>query len=231
MNKIAAIGDNRPPDPVEELFSKHSDTLEEIENWLDGAEVENEGQMVAVDGLIKDIKAIEKEAKTEKESEFRPYKDRVDSVILKWKAPMAELSSLRTSLLSVVGPFKQKLADEKEAAKRKAYDEARAAEIAAKEAVEAADMKNIEERRAADALAAEATEASRVAQAARDDKVKGLRKTYIPEIVDPKACINWIAQNDRPAIMEFIDAYVARKTREGVRDIGGVNVTEEKRAL
>lgn len=231
MNKIAAMGDNNPPGPVEDLKAKHADVLGEIENWLDGIEVESEGQMSAVDDLIKAIKAIEKEAKAEKDSEYRPYKDGCDSVVLKWRAPLEEFASLRTGLLAVVGPFKQKLADEKEAVKRAAYEEASAAEIAAKEAAATADMKDIDARRAADKLAAEATEASRSAQAARDDKVKGLRKSYVATITDRKACINWIAVNDKPALEAFMDDYVFKKTRTGFSDISGVDVQLERRAF
>ena len=229
--KLPPKDHNQPPDPILELWAKHSDTIDEVENWLDGDEVENEGQMKAVDSLIKDIKAIENEAKAGKDSEYRPHKDGCDRVIARWKPPLKELETFRTGLLAIVGPFKQALADEKEAAKRKAYDEARKADEAARKAAEAVDMKNIEERRKADRLAEKASDASKAAQVARDDKVKGLRKTYIPEIVDAKACINWIATNDRAAVMEFITAYVARKTREGVRDIAGVVVTETKRAF
>ena len=84
-----------------------------------------------------------------------------------------------------------------------------------------ADMKDVSQRRTADQLAAEAMEAERALQAVTKDKVSGLRKTTVPEIVDPKACINWIASNDKPALREFMEIYVARKTREGVRGIDG----------
>lgn len=231
MNKLAKLGDNNPPDPIAELWAKHEAIIGESEGWLDGETVKSEGAMQAVDELIKGIKAIEKEAKAEKDSEYRPHKDGCDRVVARWKSPMAELENLRTGLLAIVGPFKQKLAAEKESATRKAYEVAREKKETALKAAAAADMKNIGERREADRLAAEASEASMAAQVARDDTVKGLRQTYIPTIVDEKACINWIATNDRPAVMEFIEAYVARKTREGVRGIAGVEVREEKRAF
>lgn len=229
--KLPPKDHNQPPNPIRELWAKHSDTIDEVEHWLDGVEVETEGQMKAVDALIKDIKTIEKEAKAGKDSEYCPHKDGCDRVIARWKEPLDDLIHLRTGLLKVVGPFKQALADEKEAIKRAAYAEARAKEAEAQAALETVDEKDIKAVRAADALVAEAMDARGAAHAARDDKVLGLRKTYVSTIVDAKACINWIATNDRDAVMEFIEAYVARKTREGVRDIAGVTVTEERKAF
>ena len=52
MTALAKIGGNNPPDPVEVLFEKHGAIIAEAENWLDGAEVQSEEQMAAVDVLI-----------------------------------------------------------------------------------------------------------------------------------------------------------------------------------
>lgn len=231
MNAPSKIGHNNPPDPIDEIRAKFADTILEVENWLDGSPVENEGQMKAVDALLASVKEAESAAKAAKEDEYRPHKAACDAVISRWKPVLDDLDRMKKGLAAAVTAFKNKLAAEKEAEKRRAYEEAEAKRRAAEEAQRTADMADLEARRRADELAAEAREAERQAQAARDDKVKGLRTYTIPEIVDPRACINWIAQNDKPALLAFMEEYVARKTREGVRGIGGVEVRTEKRAI
>ena len=51
---------NNPPDPIDEALAPFGDTITEAEAWLDGSAVETEGQMKAVDALIKEIKAAKK---------------------------------------------------------------------------------------------------------------------------------------------------------------------------
>jgi hypothetical protein len=231
MNAPAKIGHNGPPDALEDLIAKWADTILEVENWLDGAPVENEGQMKAVDALLAAVKDAEGEAKDAKEAEYRPHKLACDAVVTRWKPVLDDFDRMKKGLAAAVTAFKNKLAAEKEAERRKAWEEAEAKRRAAEEAQRTADMADLDARRKADELAAEAREAERQAQAAKKDTVKGLRTYTIPEITDPKACINWIAQNDKPALLEFMTAYVERKTREGVRGIAGVEVRSEKRAV
>lgn len=231
MNAPAKIGHNNPPDPIDEVRAKFADTILEVENWLDGAAVENEAQMKAVDALLASVKEARTAAEDAKELEYRPHKAACDAVVARWKPLLEDLDRMKKGLAAAVTAFKNKLAAEKEAERRKAWEEAEAKRKAAEEAQRIADMANLDERRKADELAAEAREAERMAQAAKKDTVKGLRTYYVPEITDPKACINWIAQNDKSAVMAFMEDYVARKTREGVRGIGGVTVHSEKRAV
>lgn len=231
MNAPAKIGHNNPPDAIEEIKARFADTILEVENWLDGAAVENEAQMKAVDALLASVKEARTAAEEAKEAEYRPHKDACDTVVSRWKPILEDFDRMKKGLAAAVTAFKNKLAAEKEAERRKAWEEAEAKRKAAEEAQRTADMADLEARRAADELAAQAREAERLAQAAKKDTVKGLRTYHVPEIVDPKACINWIAQNDREAVMAFMEEYVARKTREGVRGIAGVEVRTEKRAV
>lgn len=224
-------GHNNPPDPIEEVRAKYADTILEVENWLDGAAVENEAQMQAVDALLATMKDAEADAKAAKEVEYRPHKEAADAVVSRWKPVLEDFDRMKKGLAAAVSKFKAALAAEKEAARRKAWEEAEAKRREAEEAQRSADMADLDARRKADELAAAAREAERNAQAAKNDKVKGLRTYTIPEIVDGTACARWIWVNDREAMQEFLTAYVERKTREGVRGIAGVEVRTEKRAV
>ena len=224
MNQVAKLGHNNPPDPFDEICDEFADTFAEVSNWLDGTSVENEGQMKAVDALLATIKQAEARTKDAKEHEYRPHKDACDAVVARWKPLVDDLDRMRKGLAVAVSKFKAKIAAEKDA-------ERRAAERAAREAREAAEKAAHDPKRQseASALQIEAIEAQKAAQAV--EKVKGLRTYTVPEIIDAKACLNWIAQNDREAVVAFMDEYVAKAVRGGNRSIAGVEVRREKRAV
>ncbi len=229
MNELAAIGHNQPPPDPASIKSEYSDLILEVENWLDGYAVETEDQMKSVDALLKGVKDAEKEAKAAKETAYRPHKEAGDAVVAEWKPLLDDFGRMKSGLTTIVGKFKTRLAAEKAAEARRLRDEADNKAREAGAAKNQADMGNIEERREADDLAARAREMERAAQAV--EKVTGLRTFTVPGIVDPKACINWIVRNDKPAVMEFMEGYVARAVREGRRDIDGVIIRKEKRAV
>lgn len=230
VNAPAKIGHNNPPDALEEVRTKWADTILEVENWLDGAAVETEAQMKAVDALLADIKTARTDAEDGKEAEYRPHKAACDAVVTRWKPLLEDLDRMKKGLASAVTAFKNKLAAEKEAERRKAYEEAEAKRRAAEEALRAADMANLDERRKADELAAAAREAERAAQAAKNDKVKGLRTVTRYEITDPKALVNWIARNDRDTMAAFIEECARRYSRTDVK-ADGLRVWTEKEAF
>jgi hypothetical protein len=231
MNQLAPIGHNNPPDPIDIIKADFADTLSEVENWLDGAEVQTEGQMKAVDALIKGVKEAEAAAKVAKEAEYRPHKEACDAVVSRWKPALDDLDRMKKGLLAAVDSFKRKLAAEKAEAERKARMEADRLRREAEEAARAASAADLEaQRKAAEKLAA-AQEAMRAASDARKDNVKGLRTVTTATITDPRACINWIRENDREALVAFMDDYVARATRAGVCGIAGVEVTTTKHAF
>ena len=57
--------------------------------------------------------------------------------------------------------------------------------------------------------------------------MKGLRTYTVYEITDGTACARWIWQNDREAILEWMQSYVERSKAT----IDGVSVRTEKRAV
>lgn len=228
---VATIGHNNPPSAQDELKALYADAISEAENWCDGERVQNDGQMRDVDKLIASIKDAERTAKAHKEGEFRPHKDAADAVIAAWKPLLDDLDRIKKSLLSIVGNYKTEKARKVAEEQRRLEAEAEARKREAEAAQRDVDMGDVNQRREADAIAFEAREAERAAQAAKKDKPTGLRTFTVPHIVDRRACINWIAVNDKTALSEFMDDYVKRKTREGVRGIDGVEVRQEQRAV
>ena len=221
---------NSPPDPIDEALAPFGDAISEAEGWLDGAAVTTEGQMQAVDVLIKEIKAARKAVDAAEESEAKPIYDAWKAAKARFKPTVDDLDRIVKGLVSVVDAFKRKLAAEKEAARKEAERLAWEETRKAQEAARLADAGNIEATRAAAAQMEAAEEAQRKAAEAAKDTVKGLRTVTRYEITDHKALLNWIAKNDRDAITAFIEEY-ARKEHKVIANADGIRVWTEKAAF
>lgn len=231
MNAQATIGHNQAPDPIDEALAPYGDALTEAENWLDGTAVETEGQMRAVDALLKQIKAAEKAVKDAEESEAKPIYDAWKAAKARYVPTLDDLGRIKKGLVSVVDAFKRKLAAEKAEAERKARAEAEAARRAAEEAARQADSADLDaQRKAADAKAA-ADLAQAQAVAASKDTVKGMRKVTRYEITDHRALLHWIAANDRDEVTAFIEEYARRNHKGKAYAAAGLRVWEEKEAF
>lgn len=220
---------NNPPDPIDEVIALHSDTIAEAENWLDGEPVADEGQLKAVDVLTKAVKAALKDANAAEKSAAAPLHDAWKAEKARWKPTLDDLARIRDGLVALAAPFKAKLAEEKRAAERAAWEAAEKARKDAEAMAAQANAADIEAQREAAAAAQAAIEAQQAASAASKDKVGGMRKVAKFEVTDMRALINWIAVNDKPAIAEFATEY-ARKNHK-VAPLDGVDSWTEKEAF
>lgn len=230
MNAAAKIGHNAPPDPIDEALAPFGDTITEAENWLDGTPVETEGQMQAVDALIKGIKAAKKAVEAADESVTKPMYDAWKAEKARFKPTLDDLDRMVKGLVAAVDTFKRKLAAEKEAARKAAERAAWEATRAAEDAARAAGASDIEAQRAAAAKIAEAEAAQKVAMAANKDTVKGLRTVTRYEITDHRALINYIALKHREDLTAFIEEW-ARKNHKENATAPGLRVWQEREAF
>ena len=231
MTAQAAIGHNFPPDPLDDALAPYGDAITEAENWLDGSPVENEGQMKAVDALLRQIKAAEKAVKDAEESEAKPIYDTWKAAKARYAPTLTDIERIKKGLVAVVDAFKRKLAAEKAEAERKARAEAEAARRAAEEAARKADVADLEAQRQAAEAKAAADLAMAQAAAAAKDTVKGLRKVTRYEITDHRALLHWIASNDREEITAFIEEYARRHHKGKAFMAAGLRVWDEKEAF
>lgn len=228
-NPRAVIGDNFPPDPIDVALEPYAAVLEEVGNWLDGAAVENDGQLKATDDLLKDLKAARKAVDVARDEYTKPLHEAWKVEVARWKPTQDDLDRQVKCLVAAQAPYKAKLAAEKEAARQAAQAEADAKAEAARQAHIAANAASLEERRKADDLMREAEEASRAAARAAKDTVKGMRSVQVFEIESHKAALHWIVTNDRDAVTAFIDDYVRSNFK--LRPIDGVKVETRKEAF
>ena len=213
-NTRAVIGGNSPPDPIEVVTAQYDDIISEAQNWSDGESVTDEAQMNAVDELIKRFKTYRADL-------TKAAKERTDPLHQAWKSEVAavrvytdDADLLQRTLVAAVAPFKAKLAAEKEAARKAAWQAAQDAEREANAKAAAADTANIEAQREAAQAQAAAMEARKTASAAQKDTVKGMRTVHYHDIADMRALVNWIATNDKPAMAAFAEAYAARNHKD-----------------
>lgn len=214
MNKRAVIGGNLPPDPLDEALAPYGDFITEAEQWLDGAVVETEGQMAAVDLLTKHIKDAKKAVGAAEESAAKPIYDQWKAEKAKFAPTLTDLDRIIKGLVAAVDGFKRKLAAEREADRKAKEKAAWEAMRAAEEAAKKADTTNLEAQREADA----AMDAARLAQAEAKsvEAVKGLRLTWFHSVDDLSALLRWINKHDRAALDAFAEEYALKHRTDGV---------------
>jgi hypothetical protein len=214
MNDRAIIGGNNPPNPLEAVASQYDDIISEATNWTDGEPVTTEAQMLSVDALIKGCKTYRADL-------AKAGKLCTEPLHTAWKASVAvvkvytdDADRIQAALVASVGPFKATLAAEKETARRAAWQAAQDAERAAEELARAADVSNLDAQREADAARHAALDAKKAASAAQKDTVKGMRAVQYHDIANMRGLVNWIAVNDKPAMVAFAGAYAARNHKD-----------------
>lgn len=221
---------NMPPDPIDEALAPFGDVISEAEGWLDGTPVENEGQMKAVDTLIKDMKAAKKAVEAAEESEAKPIYDQWKAAKERYKPTLTDLDRIVKGLVATGGAFKRKLAAEKEAARKEAerlaWEETRKAQETARNAA----ANDIEAQRAAAEQAAAAEAAQKAAQSAAKDTVKGMRTVTKYEVTDHRALLHWIAKNDKDAVYAFIEEWARRNHKDYIA-AEGLRVWSEKESF
>ena len=223
---IPPMGHNLPPNPIDDALIPFGDAITEAEAWLDGKPVETEGQMKAVDALIKDVKAGKKAVEGAEESAAKPIYDQWKAEKAKFAPTITDLDRIVKGLVATVDGFKRKLDAEKEAARKEAerlaWEETRKAQEAARNAA----ANDIEAQRAADAQIEAAEAAQRAAAIAAKDKVLGLRSVTTVVVVDQVQLAKWLWANDRDAMVEFHE----ERARKLFLHLPGVvdRVTEKK---
>jgi len=223
-----SVGGNNPPDPIDEALAPYGEAIDEAQNWLDGQPIENADQLKATDALLKTIKSALKDLNAARDESTKPLHEAWKTEIARWKPTQDDLDRIVKGLIACQDPYKRKLAAEKEAEKRAAWDAANKARQEAEDAAKAASASDIDAQRDAAQKAAQAQQALADASAKQKDRVLGMRTVHRYDIEDHRAALHWIAGNDRDAITAFIEAYVAKNHKD--TDIAGVKRWQEKEA-
>lgn len=228
MNIAAPIGHNNPPDPIETITATFEDARTEAESWLDGKPVETEGQMRAVDELRGSMRQWRLQLEKGQKDATAPLHDAWKREGERWEPTIADAKMIEEGLVALVGDFKQKLAAQKEAERKAAWEKAEAARKEAEAKIAAASAADIEAQREAKAAIDAADLARAQASAAQKDTVKAMRTVTKYEITDHRALLNWIAKNARDDVTAFIEGWAQKNHKTAEAD--GLRVWTEKEA-
>lgn len=214
------IGGNQPPEH-ERLLMELEDVHLEAQNFLDGEEIETDGQADAVAAFVKKARALKKEAeearKAEKEphleagravdAKFKPITTRADVIVKAANAPLARY----------LERLEQRRREEAEQARRDAELAQREAEAKRRAAEEKG---NLDELEAAEAAQDEADELFKDAKKAEKQKANigggdgsraiGLRTKTEVEVVDNRALLNHIIKTNPEPLREWLREYAKR---------------------
>lgn len=231
MNDITPppAGHNNPPDPIDTINGAFESDRDEAANWLDGTTVENEAQMNAVDALRKSMREWRLELERGQKSATAPLHDAYKAELARWKPTIEDAKRIEGCLIAAVDGYKRKLAEEKRAAERAAWEATEKARREAEALARAAAPTDLEAQREAEAAKQAALDAERAALAARKDTVKGMRTVTRYEITDHRDLLNWIARNRRDDVTAFIEAW-AQKNHKPDPQAAGLHVWTEKEA-
>lgn len=239
MNAPAKIGDNLPPEPFDLISESIEDLLIEANNFLDGKEIETEEQEQAVASILTRLRREANAADDQRKAERKPHADAADAVQAKWnpllgKADLAIATAklaLRTRLLKVEAA--QRAAAE--AAKQEAARQAEAAALARSTARpdDLAGQTTVREleRNAADAIKEAARSDKARPQAKGGERAVGLRSRWSATVGDYKLFSRWAWINRRGEYLTFLDTLANAEARHGPRDIPGLTMHEERKAV
>ncbi len=229
-NDRIAMGANLDP------FTAHQvnvdDLYVEADAWLDGKDVGSTEEAEAIDLLIKMARTARDEADKARAAEKKPHDDAAKAVQAKWKPLVERAQRILDVCLEKVGAWRvaeaKRKQDEADAA-------AAAAELERQAEVDATRSAggNLSAREEADQLAVSATQAEKVAKKAQKaaQTGNGLRTVPRAEITDFAAAARFYWGPERASFEALVLEFAQRDARAGKREIPGVTIHLEKKAV
>ena len=188
--------------------------------------MENDDQQEAVEDLLEKVKAAEKTIGAARDADTKPKHETWKAAVGLWKEPLDARGREKTALAALLTPYKNAkaaaLAEEQRRLQEEANRKRREAEDLAAKAI-AGDLASQE---AAVAAKVEFQETRKVASAAKKVKVTGLHTVWHCNVEDHHALLNWVAKNDRAAMLDFLNEYAAKNHRTA--PLAGVKSWSEK---
>jgi len=240
---IATIGDNGPPEPINEAYEAiklHIDDLfETAQGFLDGEPIANQETADLVNKLIDDARQARKAAEERRKLEAKPFDDGKAAVQALW-TPLTDEKKGRCALIidtakRALTPWLNKLEEEQREKARLAREDADKAAAAAREALQASI--DLEARERAEALLEEAKKAERVATKAEKTKAHakggegratGLTSTWTAKMIDRRAALMHYISESPMRVQAFLQELAESDVRMGARAIPGFEITEER---
>lgn len=219
-------GHNNPPADaafsisIDDLFTLLSDTLA-------GGKVDNDEKEAAIDALMDDFRKASADADKARKAEAKPFDDGKKAVQEKWKPIIDKADRGVTACKAAVLNYRVEKQAAKDAAAKKAREEADAIAKAAQDALREAD--DLEAKYAAEVQLEQAQKLAATANRI-DRSATGLRTYYEAEITDRKAALlHYLARV--PERFQALIQQLADEDSRGTRaPVPGVIFHERKKA-
>ncbi len=235
----AAIGHNQPPDAFGALKAHIDDLDLEARNHLDGEPIANAEQAKAVSKILDDARKAAKAADEARKDEKRPHDEAGKAVQAKWQPLIGQAELAATTAKKALAPW---LEAQEAAQLAEAAEAARIADEAAdkaRQAAEAARPEDLASQTTVRVLQENAEAAGKAAKRAGKarplaeggSRAVGLRTSYTAEITDPVAFIRWAWEHRKPDVTAFLDELAATEARTGPRDIPGLKMNVQRKAV
>ena len=252
---IAGIGHNgappddepTPPTPFDLAQKAVEDAYAETLLWLDGHAIDSQAMADGVGNLLAVIRKAHDLADETRKAENKPFDDGKAEVQRRYAPLIADTKAMKGKTILAMEACKRALqpwldAEDKriEEGRRRAREEADRIAREAQDAIRAADHTNLEEREAAETLLRQAKKAEKVASIADRQTAKAggamgraasLRTVHVAVVTDLRAFAGWVWKARQPEIAEFLRGLANRLVHEGKRDLPGVEVREERKAV
>lgn len=240
-NPRAVMGGNAPPlTPYEAAEKAIEDIYSEASLWLDGAVVSDKATADGIDNLKKEIVKVRKAADEARKIENKPFDEGKAEVQARYNPLLAKADLAKDACNEALKPWliaEGKRLDAEAAEARRIADEKR---IAAEEAIRGTDATNLAAREAAEALVKDSKKADAAANRAGRQtataggsfgRATGLRSYTVATITDLREAARhyWTAAPDD--MRALIQGLADKDAAAGKRDIPGITVTIEQRAV
>lgn len=221
--------------PFEEIEHEIAELYDQIAGITS---IENEDQHAQVTKLLADLHGAGLRAEALRVAEVKPHQDAEAAVQLRYhpligntKKGKGKVVRGKEVLQDILAPWRQRVADEKSAAARKAAEEAEAERVAAIEAMRASSG-DLEAREQAEQQLVSAEMAEKIAKRANKEATTGLglRTVWTAKIVDQRAAVLSAMKREPEKFLELALEIGKRAATSGVRSLDGYEVYSERLA-
>jgi hypothetical protein len=234
----AAVPKTHNQDPFDTIAQEIADLYDECKNFCDGEPISSPEMADAISALSDRLHAcgqradeLRTELKKPLDKQVKELQERFHPLIGNTTSGKGKVVLGKEACLSLLTPWRARVAAEKAAEAERIAAEAEAARLTAQEAIRASSG-NLAEREAAEELLADAKRLERVAGRANKAATTGtgLRTTWTAELVDEGAALDWAWGRAKAEFLAVVQRNADEAVRAGVRQVPGFRVVEVKTA-
>ncbi len=244
MPRSAAVPDFDPTDiagvpkthnqpPYLAIFTEIDDLYEEAKNWADGEAISSQEMHDQIEKLYDGLHEAGKRADALRVEEKKPLDEKVKEIQDRYnryiQPKKGRVDLAKSTLGSLLAPWRKKVADEKAAEAEKKAAEAAVALAEAQAAIRSSSG-NLGAREYAEELLADAKKLERGAR--RADRAAttgtGLRTVWNVNIADEDKALEWAYTLAPGEFMALALSMAEEQVRGGVRSIEGFSIVEDK---